>query len=202
MSLDTAVSAKNFKHVGTPYSTLVHHGECCQLAKTWLLSMHRSMSFMQSERQTLHAPLWLRHKFKWGPVQWPISWCEAVRQKHIDCGVFAAFAREIMEHQDLEVYPAQIMLSQPSSYIKQWSFKWASVFQRIQWIGDEHVYHEVCAVAVPGTSRIRIYDPTEGIWLEPTLTKGVNGVVGVNVISPTILDWGQMKVGQGRWVLS
>jgi hypothetical protein len=202
MSLDMAVSAKHFKHVGTPHSELVHHGQCCQLAQRWLHDMHRSMSFHRSENQELHAPLWLRHKFKWGPVQWPLSWCEAVRKKQIDCGVFAAFAREILSNQDVDVFPAQIMLAQPKTYVHQWNLKWANVFQHIQWIGEDHVYHEVCAVAKKGQPNLRIFDPTEGIWIESNFTHGINGVVGVNVISQTIMQWGSHPVGQGKWVLA
>ncbi len=202
MNLAMAVSRTSFKHVGTPHSVLVDHGECCELAKHWLLNMHRSLSFSKSEGQSLHAPNWLRAKYQWGPVQWPLSWCEAVQKKAIDCGVFAAFAREILVSQSLTVYPAQVLLAQPRTYIDQWNLKWSHIFQQVEWIGENSVYHEVCAVQKKGEASVRIYDPTEGVWIDSNMTKGINGVRGVAVISPMSLDWGCYQVGQGKWVLA
>ncbi len=200
MNLAMAAPTLRTNHIGTPHSELVDHGACCQLARRWLLSQHRSRSFRQTERQGMHAPVWLRRQFEWGPVQWPLSWCEAVRKKHIDCGVFAAFARELFQSQGFEVHPAQIMLAQPSTYTHHWQAKWAAIHQAINWIGDNSVYHEVVAVAKDHNSLIRIYDPTEGIWLDPDFSAGVNGVVGVCVHSPVAQNWGSGIVGQGKWV--
>lgn len=192
--------APRCEHVGICPSELTTHGFCCERARQWLLSTHHSLSFTRSEGLDAAAPGWLRRKFQWGPTQWPVSWCEAARQTHIDCGVFAAFALEIFKEQGT-AYPAQIMLAQPRSYTDQWRSKWEGVSTRIPWIADHRVYHEVCAVARPDGNGVRVYDPTEGLWLEPSFTTGINGVVGICVHSPTLVNWGTHKVGQGRWVM-
>lgn len=202
MSLAMAVSAPPCEFVGTNHSTLTHHGACCDLAKSWLHAMHRSLVFSRTDRQSVQAPGWLRRHYKWGPVQWPLIWCEAVNLKTIDCGVFAAFAREILERavmSDQEVFPAQIILDQPATYTSQWTGKWEPIVKEVSWIGDRHVYHEVCAVTEPGSYRIRIYDPTEGVWIEPILERGINNVIGVTVRSPRMLNWGTLSVGLDQW---
>ena len=84
-------------------STLIDHGACCARARDWLVATSRSMDFASTDGFMLSAPRWLTHRFGWGPTRWPISWCEAVRQKTIDCGIFAAFAREIFSAKGLAV---------------------------------------------------------------------------------------------------
>ena len=229
MNSAMAVSVNPTNLIGAPHSILTDHGECCKLARDWLICTHRSMSFNHSEAIDLIAPHWLKRKFRWGPVQWPISWCEAVRKRDIDCGVFAAFAREIMsgslyqqasrtssdhylidEHDDNDeienlqmrfaIYPAQIILDQPKTYTEQWSILWAHVSQNISWIGSSSAYHEVCALADLATGRVRIYDPTEAHWLDPVLERGINNVIGVKVNAPCMLEWGAYLVGQDQWV--
>lgn len=217
MSLATAAAVSHSDFIGVHHSELTDHGQCCQLAKAWLFSMHRSQSFSRSEGQNFHAPTWLRRMYQWGPVQWPLSWCEAVQKKQIDCGVFAAFSRAIMQQcygQDayvserlekqhlgtFEIFPAQIILAQPATYTEQWNRRWAHIFQNYMWIGGENVYHEVIAVARKDGSDVRIYDPTEGVWLDPILQEGINGVIGVSVRSPKMYNWGLYRVGQSQWI--
>ncbi len=202
MNSAMAVSAPQCDFVGTLHSTLTHHGECCQLARRWLYAMHRSKTFGRTDQQKIQAPIWLKRHFKWGPVQWPLSWCEAVQRTSIDCGVFAAFAREIFEQADeghFEIYPAQIILDQPKTFTDQWSMKWSPVFRDFNWIGEGHVYHEVCAIVDTSSDRVRIYDPTEGVWIDPMLERGINNVIGVNIKSPRMLDWGTLRVGLDQW---
>lgn len=208
MNLAMAVSVPQCSFVGLRHSTLTHHGKCCDLAKQWLSAMHRSMTFSRTDGQILQAPLWLNRRYKWGPVQWPISWCEAVQLTAIDCGVFAAFALEIFERRissqalgDYEVFPAQVILEQPKSLTEQWRVKWNPIFGRLPWIEDYHVYHEVCALVDRSTDSVRIFDPTEGVWIEPGLQRGVNHVIGVNIRSNRMLDWGSMRIGLDQWHL-
>jgi hypothetical protein len=167
-----------------------------------------SHSFGRTNQQQIQAPLWLKRHFKWGPVQWPISWCEAVQKKTIDCGVFAAFAQEIFRRSidkscqtNLEVFPAQIILDQPQTFIEQWTTKWSPIFRDFNWIGQGQVYHEVCALVDSNNDSVRIFDPTEGVWCDPTIERGINNIIGVNVRSPHMVKWGDILVGQDRWVM-
>jgi len=202
MALDLVASLPRIEFVGRVHSELVHHGTCCDAAQTWLRAMHRSWSFRASSKSSGRVPVWLKHHYHWGAVQWPISWCEAVRSRAIDCGVFAAFARYIMQHEYHAAFPAQILLQQPKTYTKQWQQKWADVRQMSNWIGGDHVYHEVCAVQEEEHGEVRIYDPTEGWWIAPEFSEGINGLQGICVMSDEILNWGSQQVGQGQWLLA
>lgn len=208
MNSAMAVSAPQCKFIGLHHSVLTDHGQCCKLAKNWLLSMHLSHTFVRTNQQQILAPLWLKRYFTWGPVQWPISWCEAVQKKTIDCGVFAAFAVEIFTTSlkksgliNHEVFPAQIILDQPQTFIEQWNTRWNPIFRDFNWIGDAHVYHEVCALVDTTNDTARIYDPTEGIWYDPSMERGINNVIGVNIRSPRMVKWGDFSVGQDQWAL-
>jgi hypothetical protein len=164
------------------------------------------MIFSRTEQQRIQAPLWLKRHYKWGPVQWPLGWCDAVQLQSIDCGVFAAFSLEIFEHQiarnnrnDFEVFPAQVILDQPKSMTEQWRVKWNKVRGRLPWIEDQYVYHEVSAMVDLATDHVRLFDPTEGVWIEPYLERGINNVIGVNIRSNRMLTWGNIRIGLDQW---
>src|SRR5215467_8611841 len=93
-----SVARDTFEHaewVRASGSVLAHHGPCCDRARAWLIAMARSQDFACTDGLTFAAPRWIARRWVWGPTRWPIAWCEAVKAEKIDCGVFAAFAREI-----------------------------------------------------------------------------------------------------------
>ena len=95
-----------------PSSSLVHHdAECCERARLWFLAYARSMEIGNISQFEIKAPIWLQQLYSWGPSSWPIAWCELVNKKVLDCGVFAALAREGFKSQGHEVHPAEALLS-------------------------------------------------------------------------------------------
>jgi hypothetical protein len=186
-------------YAGTRSSQLVEHGKCCRLAKKWLLNTHRSLSFNRTQTSEIIAPTWLPNHFKWGPTQWPLGWCEAIQRREIDCGVFAAFAELIFQDVNLEVYRGQILLDQPRTMTEQWSANWSHIPMSFPWFGACEVYHEVVAVTTNGHD-IRVYDPTEAVWVGPRLGFGFNKTIGISIDSPQVFDWGAYEVGLGKWL--
>ena len=75
--------SKWFEH---PASELVHHdSDCCEEARLWFLSFARSMEIGAFDRYQIKAPTWLSKQFDWGPSEWPMSWCQVVKEEVIDC---------------------------------------------------------------------------------------------------------------------
>src|SRR6187551_1969381 len=73
-----------------PASSISHHGQpCCEIAREWITGMDFSQL---NAGHPLTGPRWLRKLFKWGPSQWPMHWCEAVKEKTLDCGELGALS--------------------------------------------------------------------------------------------------------------
>lgn len=200
-------------------SYLVHHdAECCETARMWFLAYARSMEVGALSQYQLRAPTWLTQMFTWGPTKWPISWCEVVNEKIIDCGVFAVLAREVFKAQGFEAHPAQALLSYSDQCTRHWKDLWKSGDKKsgdkksgdkkpetekndreaFPWIGDEVVYHELCLVEMPGGSA-KIYDSTLGNWYEPQGRIGFAAVLAVRSECPRLLHWGDKILTFGEW---
>ena len=192
-----------------PTSSILHHDQiCCDKARLWFLSMARSMEGSTSTQFNLRAPIWLTEQFEWGPSIWPISWCELVKEDVIDCGVFAALAREIFQAQGHNVYPAQALLSYDEHCTSHWKDLWKNRMPKkegqrpgeiFNWVGNKVVYHEVCVVEMPGY-RAQIYDATFGSWYEPVSRTGFGALLAVRVECPRLLFWGNKTLSCGEWV--
>lgn len=178
-------------------SHLVHHGACCDEARDWLIAMARSFDFAVTERQAHAGPRFLSELYAWGPNPWPLSWCEAVRRKTIDCGVFAAFAREILRAKGLAAYPGQVVQRFDEQSTGHWQKLWAGESKAFAWVGETHVYHEVVIVR-RGATGAAIYDPTDGCWLDPA-DRGPGALVAVRSEAPGVLSWGGMSLVNERW---
>jgi hypothetical protein len=179
-------------------STLAHHGACCDGARAWLLGMARSHDFTATDGFTYAAPGWLRRRWNWGPTRWPIAWCEATRAKSIDCGVFAAFAMEIFRAKGVEAYGGQVLRAAVEETIAHWRRRWSAVPGAFNWLGERVIYHEVCVVRV-GPTEVRIYDPTEGVWLEPELRTGHGAHLAIRAEIPQAMTWGPHVLVGGQW---
>lgn len=204
---------ENFsKWVEHPSSTILHHeSNCCEEARLWFLAYARSMEIGSLARYDLKAPTWLSQLFTWGPSEWPISWCQLVKEKFIDCGVFAALAREILKAQGFEAHPAQILLSYNENCTHHWKDLWVAGKKKqdtlkgneprgksFPWIGNKLVYHEVCALELQdGTARI--YDSTWGTWLEPKTRVGFGSLLAIRTECPRLLHWDNKQLSCGEW---
>lgn len=183
--------------VGTPSSELSHCGACCDQAKDWLVMMARSYDFSITDQSDHALPSWLISVYKWGPTQWPISWCQAVTKEEIDCGVFAAFTYHILKAKGCETYRAQVLLNFDATFYRHMNTRWSDIAKKIDWIGDGKFYHEVCAIVSNGA--LGIYDPTDAVMLSPEFNRGHGSVAAVNVESGRMYSWGQYQVGQSVW---
>jgi hypothetical protein len=179
-------------------STLAHHGACCERARAWLIAMGRSYDFASTDGLAFAGPRWITQRWAWGPVRWPVAWCEAVKADTVDCGVFGAFALELFRAKGIEAYPGQLLRTCAEERISHWRRKWDALPTAFNWIGTRVVYHEVSVVRV-GPGEAHVYDPTEGFWLEPGAQPGHHGHLAIRAEIPTPLRWGAHELVGGRW---
>jgi hypothetical protein len=191
-----------------PASAIVHHDSaCCEEARLWFLAYARSMEIGRLSDVNIKAPVWLSDLFKWGPSEWPIAWCELVKEKVLDCGVFAALAREVFKAQGHEVHPAQALLSYNETCTGHWKELW-SMKEELEkkragdvfpWIGDNLVYHELC-VLEQADGQAKFYDSTWGTWLAPQSRAGFGALLALRTECPRLLQWGGRSFSCGEWV--
>ncbi len=172
--------------------------ECCQKAMNWLVGMSKSFEFYHTDRLRNSGPNWLKNHYTWGPSPWPIHWCEAVKSKHIDCGLFRAFALKIFEAKGVQAFAAQVLRFQPECMTKHWQVRWANASQSFPWASESYVYHEVCAIKQEDDS-VEIYDPTDAQWLSPSQIEGLNGHFAIRVETAEVLNWGHYQIGAYQW---
>ncbi len=192
-----------------PTSSIIHHDqECCQHARLWFLSYARSMEGWSCSQFDLKAPVWLSQLFNWGPSIWPISWCQLVKEKTLDCGVFAALAQEILKAQGHQVHSGQCLLVYNDTCTNHWKDLWRTKMPRkegrrsgdvFHWIGDQVVYHEVCIIELPDGSA-KVYDSTFGGWYEPLERIGFGALLAIRSECPRLLRWGDKFLSCGEWV--
>ena len=179
-------------------STLTDHGPCCARARAWLIAMARSHDFASTDGLTFAAPRWLTKRWTWGPTRWPIAWCEAIKAETIDCGVFGVFALEIFRAKGLDAYAGQVLRTYAEESTAHWRHKWASLPGAFDWIRGRVVYHEICVVRVNG-NQARVYDPTDGVWLDPEIYRGHGGHIAIRAELPRALKWGPHTLVHGQW---
>ncbi len=192
-----------------PSSSIIHHErECCEEARLWFLAYSRSMEGWTSSQYQMKPPTWLSQLFNWGPSVWPITWCQVFKEKTIDCGVFAALAREIFTAQGFAPHPAQALLSYNENCTGHWKDLWVNGMKKVDkrklgevfpWVGSKIVYHEVCLLEMPD-GQARIYDSTFGNWFESHQRVGFGAVVSVRSECPRLLNWNDRLLSCGEWV--
>lgn len=138
-----------------------HKLDCCRSAVAWLHAVDMSLAYADSR---WHAPTWLRTRFQWGPIRWPISWCHIPRMKVLDCGVLAAAAVRLYELRGQRAAPVQLALRYPSHAAVQWAGMWDRRGEDPRWVSHNLCYHEACGVF--DGDRMELWDPTENRWLD------------------------------------
>lgn len=182
-------------------STISHHGEaCCRIAREWILAMDYAQLGGAS---VLAGPRWIRHRYPWGPSSWPIHWCEAVRQKRLDCGALAALAHEVFLARGVRGFPAQFIEQFTEDATRDWQSCWADEKTPSDWIREDLIYHEGCAVEV-GEGEIKLWDPTASWWINPKQFGGYHGVLAVRIFDAraepgAVYRWGAHAVAPNVW---
>jgi hypothetical protein len=112
--------------------------------------------------------------------------------------VFAVFARAIFAAKGLKVHGGQVIRQQDAATVAHWREKWAQNPEAFPWIGQEHVFHEIVAVQI-NEDEVKIYDPTDGYWLDSEICAGHNSHIAIRIDSPRTFAWGKTRLGRGQW---
>jgi hypothetical protein len=184
-----------------PNSHLAHHGEaCCDIAREWLIAM----DFAQlSGGDVLTGPRWIREKQEWGPSPWPITWCQAVGRRIVDCGVHAALAQAAFEARGVRAFRAQFVQRYSVDAAEQWRLKWGAEQVSDHWIDGDRIYHEGNAVLVGG-DEVKLWDGSAGWWINPRQAAGYGSVAALRITGDAGgladgVDWGGRRIPLNRW---
>lgn len=184
-----------------PASAILHHGKlCCRLAREWIFSTDYAQL---NGENPLTGPRWLRQKYKWGPSKWPLSWCEAVELKTLDCGALAAISHEIFTARGVQSYAAQFVQRYSEASARHWQKKWDGDEIPTHWIGEDFIYHEGCAVLVRD-NQIKFWDSTAGWWINPMQAGGYGSLLALRVFAPHLdapadFNWGTRRIVPNQW---
>ena len=186
-----------------PFSSLSHHGTaCCEIAREWVLAV----DFAQlNGADFTSGPRWIRARYKWGPSEWPMHWCEAVRRKVLDCGAHAALSREAFAGRGLTVFPAQLVQRYSADSVEQWRGSWSEAEVSCHWLDGEHIYHEAAALLV-GDGAVKVWDGSSASWVDPRQPgEGYGSVAAIRIFAdPGVAPaggfaWGERRIEPNRW---
>ncbi|MDQ6861779.1 MAG: hypothetical protein M3032_11570 [Verrucomicrobiota bacterium] len=194
---DIDAGIANWKHF--PASCISHHGEaCCEIAREWMLGFDFSQL---NGGNPLSGPRWLRKNFKWGPSKWPIHWCEAVREKTLDCGALAALSNELFLSRGVQSFPAQFILEFNDVSTRHWKETWGAAGSCAPWISEGLIYHEGCAIAVD--DEVKLWDATATWWINSKQFGGYAGLLAVRLFdhsgAPNEFIWGEHRIPANTW---
>lgn len=160
-----------------PASALRDHKEaCCVGAQAWFHAMARSASALEPG-----PPAWIRERWRWGPTNWPLYWCDAIRTSTLDCGALAALACAAFATEAGSVYRVQLVERFDETAVRNWNGVWPDKVRTLRWTWQDLTYHEVAAIE-DAHHLIRIWDPTDNCWLEEKQADGYGSAVAARVL--------------------
>ena len=181
-------------------SAISHHGNtCCEIAREWIAATDFALTNGGSK---LMGPRWLRQRFAWGPGIYPIYWCEVLKKKKLDCGVHAALAHEVFTRRGIKSFRVQLVQEFSKVASSQWHSAWESDRAVTDWIRDEYIYHEGCAV-MTGENLLKLWDSSAGCWIDPKTTTGYGSVRAVKISAKETsngLLWGTHPITTNTWI--
>jgi hypothetical protein len=188
----------NWQHF--PASRISHHGgACCDIAREWITGMDFSQL---NGGNPLTGPRWLRKLFTWGPSKWPLHWCDAVRQKTLDCGALAALSHELFLARGVRSFPAQFILEFNDVSAQHWSATWGAAECSGHWMKEGLIYHEGCAVLTP-ENELKLWDATATWWVNPRQFGGYSGLLALRVFDDALahstFTWGKHRLLPNEW---
>lgn len=184
-----------------PPSAFMHDGHrCCTTAREWLLATDQSQL---SGEHKLTGPRWLLQKYKWGPSQWPMTWCRAVEEKYLDCGALAAISKTVFAARSVNAYAVQLIQEYNELTTYQWSKKWTDHRASTYWIQGPLIYHEACAVAI-APNEIKIWDSSAACWINAKQNAGYGSVLAMRIRNDNpkaakSINWGEHVVPTNEW---
>jgi hypothetical protein len=142
---------------------------------------------------------WIGRLFSWGPVRWPLAWCDLIGIEHGDCGVHAAVAELALKGRGLTCRRVQLALGRSTYYeLETWRRLWERAGVPSHWVGETWTYHEAVAV---GDRAIEVLDATHAIrWTNPV----PDGILAIRIepldSEDISVTWNAEVVDCGRWV--
>jgi len=193
------IAIERFSHK-KPSIILDHGNKCCTLAREWFVSMDRSFLVHGS---VFSGPRWIRIRWNWGPVMWPLYWCQIPELETLDCGALAALARIAFECRGLVVFPVQLIQCFSVQDVHQWRIKWERDLYPVDWISGNMVYHEACAVIIQ-ENQLKVWDPTDAYWISPSQIIGYAATVAARFDLKNnhfgILKWDNVTIHPNIWI--
>ncbi len=179
-----------------PATTIADHGDgCCAAAREWLIGSDRARGGRRSGLSRLD---WPRRRWEWGPVRHPIHWCDLDAVDELDCGSLAAIGVFLMRSRGFDAKTVQLVQHFTTVNARHWHRRWSKRGLDTRWINDELVYHEACGVLLTG-GRMRIWDPTDAVWIGPEQRPGYASTVAVRIpgLDVGIVTWGRHRLAGG-----
>jgi hypothetical protein len=182
-----------------PFSQISHHkAACCEAAREWLLAR----DFAETNGASpMTGPRWLRNVYEWGASGWTIFWCQAVKQKILDCGALSDMAIQIFRRRGIAAFPVQLVQQFTTQAVRHWAAAWREREISANWLDFDTIYHEVCAVSNNG-SQIKIWDASSAYWLNPNQKcGGYNSVLAIRIFADPqrTFRWGDNVLKTNCW---
>jgi hypothetical protein len=181
-------------------SAISHHGsKCCEIAREWFAATDFALLNGGSK---FTGPRWLRQRFEWGPGIYPIYWCEVTKKKKLDCGVHAALAHEVFTRRGIKSMRAQLVQEFSPDAVTQWCSAWTSDKALTDWINEDRIYHEGCAIVI-SDDVLKIWDSSAGCWIDPKTNSGYGSVLAVRLEAKQTsngLMWGNHSITTNTWI--
>lgn len=184
-------------------SQISHHGAmCCEVAREWMTAMDFSEL---GGADVTTGPRWLRERFNWGCSTFPIYWCEAVKRDTLDCGALAALSHEVFLSRGVKSLRVQLVQKFSRNATGQWKSNWHDGATPLEWVDDDLIYHEGCAVVLP-ENQIKIWDSSAGWWIDTKQRDGYGSVLAVRIAASiggaeANFRWGNHTLAANKWEL-
>lgn len=182
----------------TPPSLAVHRSSCCEVARAWFLAMGQVRA-----RHEYALPVWVSQRWRWGPVSWPLHWCEAMVAEKLDCGALSFLGRQAVEMSGEEACIVQLIQRFDLSTCATWRAAWAAAEGVGQWIWGSLIYHE--AVGCLDGDSIVVWDPSVDGIRSAITPEGYGSIVAVRVNlcgsigENQFVRWGRIRLPVNSW---
>jgi hypothetical protein len=147
--------------------------------RLWLRALDEAF---RAEVGTQTPPVWIAHRFKWGPHAWPVRWADIPIMPYVDCGAMAALSTAVMQWRGTTALPTQLVLRFTRESVSGWLALWQACGLAVHWCDGIFAYHEATGV-LDASGELRIWDPLGRFWLPVRPRPGYEGIVALRLCS-------------------
>ncbi|TRZ56330.1 MAG: hypothetical protein D4S02_15885 [Rhodocyclaceae bacterium] len=145
-------------------------------------------------------------RWRWGPLERPIHWCQIVERDTIDCGALSALTFESMVAIGEPAWFVQLIQNFDVGMVRDWEHFWRD-HGGSYWTFGPLVYHECIAVRSSNDNGIRIWDPTVETLSDQQPLVGHDSIVAIRVLqddgggvpSQAFFDWRGFRLPPDEW---